>query len=155
MLDRIDAAILTVLQNDARCSNKELAARVGLAPSSCLERVRRLRERGVLRGFRAEVDPAAIGIRLEAMIAIRLDRHGRDVVRRFEEEVLALPEVAELYHVAGETDYLVRVAVRDSDHLRRIAVDALGARDDVRDIQTAVIFGHRRAAALPNFARPE
>ena len=66
-LDRIDFDILAALQNDGRLSNKELAAKVGLAPSSCLERVRALRESGVLRGFRAEVDPEALGIHLQAI----------------------------------------------------------------------------------------
>ena len=77
-LDRIDCTILEALQNDARLSNKELAARVGLAPSSCLERVRRLREDGILRSAHFVVDPHALGIGLQAMIAIRLHKHDRE-----------------------------------------------------------------------------
>ena len=73
-LDQIDVAILVALQNDARLSNKELAARVGLAPSSCLERVRRLDRDGVIRGYHARLHPPAVGMGLEAMISIRLDR---------------------------------------------------------------------------------
>jgi DNA-binding Lrp family transcriptional regulator len=76
-LDRIDFALLAALQKDARLSNKELAARVALAPSSCLERVRRLREEGVLTGFRAQVDPRALGIAMQALVFVRLARHAR------------------------------------------------------------------------------
>jgi DNA-binding Lrp family transcriptional regulator len=79
-IDRIDGRILDELQKNARLSNKELAGRVGLAPSSCLERVRRLRRDGVPRGFHAEVDPGALGIGLQALIAVRLARHSRDLV---------------------------------------------------------------------------
>ena len=92
-LDRTDFEILAHLQKNARLSNKELAARVGLAPSSCLERVRRLVERRVLRGFHADVDPAALGIEIEAMIAVRLVRHSRKDVDQFRAHVMGLPEV--------------------------------------------------------------
>ena len=74
-MDRIDDAILGALQNDGRMSNKELAAQVGLAPSSCLDRVRRLHERGVIRGYHAEVDPGAMKIGLQAFVFVRLTQH--------------------------------------------------------------------------------
>jgi DNA-binding Lrp family transcriptional regulator len=76
-LDRIDRALVRALQKDARLSNKELAAQVGLAPSSCLERVRRLRRTGVLRGFHADVAPEALGVGLQALIAVQLRQHSR------------------------------------------------------------------------------
>ena len=80
-MDGIDFGILHELQNNARLSNKELAAKVKLAPSSCLERTRRLSAQGVLRGFHADVDPAALGVGLQAMIHVRLARHSRNHVR--------------------------------------------------------------------------
>ena len=80
-LDRIDREILTALQKNARLSNKELAARMKVAQSTCLERVRRLRDDGILRGFHAEVDAKAVGVGLQAMIAVRLRRHSLDLVR--------------------------------------------------------------------------
>ena len=97
-LDQIDFAILENLQNNARLSNKELANRVHLAPSSCLERVRRLTGAGVFRGFHAEVDPAALGQALQAMITVRLRRHSRRDVMAFRAHLLALPEVLALFH---------------------------------------------------------
>jgi len=151
-LDRIDFAILAALQNDARLSNKELASKVHLAPSSCLERVRRLRERGVLLGVHARVAPKALGIGLQAMIAVQLSRHDADVVRAFQSEVLALPEVVAVYYLAGATDFLVHVAVRDAEHLRDVAVDAITARPGVTHVETSLIFDHASKPALPVYA---
>ena len=148
-LDRTDFAILDALQNDARLSNKELAARVHLAPSSCLERVRKLREDGVLRGFHADVDPAALGIGLEAMIAVRMDVHIRETVHAFLREVSELPEVVAVYYLAGAIDYLVHVAVRDVAHLRDFAVDSITPRHGVKHVETQIVFEHRRRAARP------
>ena len=151
MLDQTDFAIIDALQNDARQSNKDLAEQVGLAPSSCLERVRRLRESGVLTGVHSEVDPTKLGVRLQAMIAITLESHRREATVQLEEDLMAMREVIAIYHVSGETDYLVHVAVSDADHLRRVALDAFGARSEIRDIQTALIFGHRRSWIMPNY----
>ena len=150
-LDRIDFGILAELQNDARLSNKELAARVNLAPSSCLERVRRLREAGVLRGYHAEVDPAAVGVGLEAFISVRVRRHSRELLEQFQEHVLGLPETANLYHVAGANDFLVHVLVRDAEHLRDLALDAFTTRAEVEHMETAIIFSHRMRRVLPNY----
>ena len=105
-MDRIDDAILAALQNDGRMSNKELAAAVGLAPSSCLERVRRLHSRGVITGFHAELEPAALAIGLQAFVFVRLARHVRDDVETFRDYVAALPEVVGVYHVAGVEDFV-------------------------------------------------
>lgn len=150
--DRTDFEIVRSLQNNARLSNKELAARVGLSPSTCLERVRKLRATGVLKGFHAEVDPAALGICLQAFIAVRLKRHSRSLVEGFEAHALTLPEVVAVYHVAGATDFLVHVGVRDTDHLRSLAMDAFTTRREVAHIETSLIFGYTRAASAPGSA---
>jgi DNA-binding Lrp family transcriptional regulator len=150
--DRIDDAILSALQNNARMSNKELAVEVGLAPSSCLERVRRLQRRGVLRGYRAQVDPAALGIGLEAFVSVTLTQHSRTVVEAFREHVRGLRETVGVYHVAGQADFLVHVAVRDADHLRDLALDAFTTREEVSRLNTSLIYEHLRQPVLPNYA---
>ena len=147
--DRIDLRILALLQNNARISNKELAAAVGLSPSTCLERVRKLRVAGVVKGFHAEVDPSALGIGLQALIAVRLQRHTRALVEGFRVHALSLPEVRAVYHVAGVTDFLVHVTVRDADHLRNLAMDAFTARREVAHIETSLIFDYTRSPMLP------
>jgi DNA-binding Lrp family transcriptional regulator len=148
-LNRIDFAILAALQNDARLSNKELAARVGLAPSSCLERVRRLRTEGVLTGFRAQIDPRALGITIQALVFVRLARHARKQVKAFRQHALSLAESIGLYHVAGQHDFLVHVGVRDANHLRDLALDAFTSRPEVARIETHLIFEHVPTPQLP------
>jgi DNA-binding Lrp family transcriptional regulator len=148
-MDRIDFAILSELQNNARLSNKELAARVHLAPSSCLERFRRLVTDGVLLGFHAEVQPETLGVGLQAMIHVRLARHSRDHVEDLQEHLTAVPEVIGYYHLTGEFDFLVHVAVRDSDHLRNLALDAFTTRKEIAQIQTSLIFSKMRKSIWP------
>ncbi|MBL8623528.1 MAG: Lrp/AsnC family transcriptional regulator [Myxococcales bacterium] len=153
-LDRIDRALVAAVQQDVRRSNKELAARVGLSPSACLERMRRLRARGVIRGAWAEVDPRALGIDLEAMIAVTLRQHVRDDVESFRAHALALPEVVAVHHVAGQVDFLVQVAVRDSRHLRDLALDEFSARAEVARIETSIIFATTWSPRLPDYLDP-
>jgi len=143
-LDRIDYRILAELQNDARLSNKELSVRVHLAPSTCLERVRRLHEAGVILGAHLEVDLPSLGIGLQALIQIRLQRHSRQVVVDFQRHVLSLAEVTDLYHVGGSFDFLCQVAVRDADHLRDLALDQFTTRPEVDHLETSLIFEHIR-----------
>jgi DNA-binding Lrp family transcriptional regulator len=150
-LDRIDSRIVRELAKNARLSNKELAARVALAPSSCLERVRRLQTGGVLRGYHAEVDPAALGVGLQAMIAVRLKQHSRKLADAFREHVRARPEIVGVWHVAGETDYLLQVAVRNVEHLRNFALDALTVLEEVAHLETSLIFEHERVWTLPDY----
>ncbi|MFT4603993.1 MAG: DNA-binding Lrp family transcriptional regulator [Rhodothermales bacterium] len=148
-LDRTDHAILDGLVKNARLSNKELAAAVGIAPSTCLERVRRLNDEGVVTGYHAEVNPAAVGVGLQALIAIKLGRHSRPVVDAFQAHALGLPEVTQVFHTSGANDFLVHVAVRDAGQLRDLVLTAFTERPEVVHIETAVLFGHYRTAGLP------
>lgn len=145
-LDRIDRAILLELSKNARLSNKELAGRIRLAESSCLERVRRLLARGVIRGFHADVDRRALGNGLEAIVSVRLRQHSLALVRRFHQHLHRLPEVVATYHLGGVNDYLVHVAVRDTVHLKELALEAFAARPEVTHMETALIFEHQVAA---------
>jgi DNA-binding Lrp family transcriptional regulator len=153
-LDRIDRQILHALQNDGRLSNKELAARVGLAPSSCLSRVKRLQDEGVLQGFHARVSPRALGIGLQAMIQVEFRAHSREIIERFRDEVLARREVLAVFYVAGRTDFLVHVGVADAEHLRALVMDAFTTGTDVRHVETNLIFEHRADPVLPDYLDP-
>lgn len=154
-LDRIDSALLAHLQNQGRMPNQDLAAAVGLSPSACLERVRRLLGDKVVRGFHAEVEPRAFGIGLQAMIAVRLAAHTRAQVEAFHAYALELPEVVALYHVAGATDFLVHVVARDSDHLRSFALEAFTTRPEVAHLETSLIYEARRKHQLPDLIARE
>ena len=112
-MDDVDRSILAELEKDGRISNADLADRVGLSPSPCLRRVRRLEETGVIRGYRAMIDPAAIGRGLRVFAGVRLMRHSRVDVLAFERAVIRLPEVVHSHHVTGNYDYLLQVEVAD------------------------------------------
>lgn len=150
-LDRIDLEILTELQKNARISNKELAAQVHLAPSSCLERVRTLRDRGAFRGFHANVDPELLGIGLRAVTQIRLRHHTRDAVDAFAAHCADLPEVTRVLHVSGANDFLVELAVRDAHHLRDFLMDAFTTWPEVAHLETSLVFESRVKQVAPNF----
>jgi DNA-binding Lrp family transcriptional regulator len=151
-LDRTDRRIVELLQNDGRLSNKALAAAVGIAPSTCSERVQRLRDHGVFRGFHADVDPAAVGVGLQALVVVRLRQHAEELVRRFWEHTEAMPEVISVYHLSGGNDFLCHVMVSDSDHLRRVAVSGFTSLPEVSHIETSLIFEHRAKRSLPDLS---
>jgi len=120
---------------------------VGIAPSTCLERLRRLRTQGVIRGYHADVDPGLLGRPTQAIIAVRLEAHHRDEIGEFHRHVLALPETVSVFHVSGADDYLIHVAVRDSEQLRRLVLDELTARSEVHHLETRLLFEavHKRS----------
>lgn len=146
VLDDTDRAILAVLAADARTPNNAVAEAVGIAPSTCLARIRTLRERGVIRGFHADIDPTALGRGLQAMIAVRLRAHTRERVKEFIRDVPGLPDVVGVWHVAGADDYLLHIAVADSDALRDFVLEHLTTHPAVGHTETSLIFGHLRGA---------
>jgi DNA-binding Lrp family transcriptional regulator len=148
LLDRTDRALVAALQKDARTSNKDLATLVGLAPSTCLERVRALRARGVVRGFHADVDRAALGRALEAIVAVRVRPHSRVHVDDFWEYALSLPEVIEVFHVTGADDFLVHVGLADTEALRDFVLDRLTVRPEIGHVETRLIFDQARRPVL-------
>lgn len=150
-LDRTDRRILAILAQDARITNQDLAARVGLAASSCLERVRALRRAGVIRGLHADLDPVAMGIGLQALVAVRLRRHTREAVEGFQRYAIKRPEVLALFHLTGREDFLVHVACRDADHLREVALAAFTTRPEVAQIHTSLIFATEHKFVLPDY----
>lgn len=144
-LDRIDLQLLELLQNDARLTNKELAARVGLAPSTCLGRVQRLVQGGVVAQFSAIVDPSAVGLKLQAIVFVQFRTHNPIAVAQFQNDVLALPEVVQLYYMGGRQDLILHVVMRDTEHLRKVVLEGIASHPEVRHLETNIIFEHQRA----------
>lgn len=136
-LDRTDFGILRLLQNNASLSNKQIAAAVGLAPSSAHERLKRLRDDGVLRGTHADVEPKAMGVGLEALFLIELSKHERGGVDRFMAEVVEIPEVRSAFLITGRYDFVVHVVARDMRHLKDLALDRFTNRPGVTRIETS------------------
>ncbi|HEX2904435.1 MAG TPA: Lrp/AsnC family transcriptional regulator [Jatrophihabitans sp.] len=146
-LDDVDRRILAELSADARLPNNALAERVGIAASTCLGRVRSLRDRGVIRGYHADVDPGAIGRPIQAMIAVRMQSHARSHLTEFAAGVSELPEVLNVFFLAGADDFLVHVAARSTENLRNFVVVNLSGNPDVALTETNLIFEHIRAGA--------
>ncbi|MEV3937593.1 Lrp/AsnC family transcriptional regulator [Glycomyces sp. NPDC049804] len=139
-MDELDASIVRLLQTDARLSNRELARRIGVAPSTALERVRSLTKRGVIRGYGAEVDLAAIGRNAQALVTVQLGQHQRAAYEGFRETVGSWPEVLTVFTVSGGGDIVLHVAVQDTERLHSFLVDRLATRPEVARFQTSMVF---------------
>ena len=141
-LDEKDAKILEILQKDGRTANVDLARAVELTPSATSERVRKLEERGLIKGYTAILDPHALGLGLLAFVFIRVD-DPEDLIGRAEgtaEALSALPSVLELHHLAGEDCFLVKVRARDTNDLYRILRDELGPFKQIRSTRTTIVL---------------
>ena len=143
-LDDLDRRIVNALRSQGRLPNNALAERVGVAASTCLTRLRGLVDRGVIAGFHAEVDPAWIGRPIQAMIAVRLRGDARGSINEFSDRLAAMPEVLNVYFLAGADDFHVHVAAQDTDDLRAFVVQQLSSAPEVALTETNLIFEHKR-----------
>lgn len=141
--DAVDLRILALLEEDARIPNSRLAAEVGLAPSTCLNRVRGLVESGTITGFHAEVDPRSLGFPLEALVSVAIRSGARASIGAFLDEVGALPEIRQVFFLGGAEDFVLHVAITDSDHLREFVVSSLSGHPSVASTRTSVVFAHQ------------
>jgi DNA-binding Lrp family transcriptional regulator len=145
-LDDTDLTLLRELRADGRTTNAQLAARAGVAPSTALTRTRALRERGVVRGVHADVDPARVGRPLQVIIAVRLHGHTQAHVDSFRALAPTLPGVLQVFHVAGQDDYLIHLAAASADAVRAIILGRITKHPAVRSTQTHLLFEHLRGA---------
>jgi DNA-binding Lrp family transcriptional regulator len=150
-LDRIDCEIIRLLQKNARLSNKQIAAAVRLAPSTCHERIKNLQSSGVIRGAHADVDLRSVGLNLEAFCFIKLAKYERTAIDRFMTEIGSIPEVRRISLVSGRYDAVVQLAVRDVDHLRNLGFDRFTSQPMVVNIETSIVFDSRANNELPIF----
>jgi Lrp/AsnC family leucine-responsive transcriptional regulator len=110
-LDQIDHAILKILQQDARITNADLAEKVGLSPTPCLRRLRRLESEGIIKGYHAELNRETLGVNVTVIILVKLEREDESTLREFEAQIKKRPEVMECYLVTGKFDYFIRVMI--------------------------------------------
>ena len=148
VLDETDHEILRILVADARTPNNVLAAHVGLAASTCLMRVRRLQDTGVIRGFHADLAPEALGRPLQAIVSVRLQPNARPRIGSFAQRFAALPGVLNVFFLAGVDDFQIHVAAKSPDDLRDFVVRNLSASRDVATTETNLIFEHITGTAL-------
>jgi DNA-binding Lrp family transcriptional regulator len=140
LVDETDHRILEVLAVEARIPNNALAERVGIAPSTCLGRVRALVANGVIRGFYADIDPEAVGYPVQAIVAIRLQVDARNVINAFAKRLASMAEVRNVFFVAGGHDFFIRVATLDIAELRQFVLVNLSGSPEVAATETNVIF---------------
>lgn len=138
-MDRIDLQILRELQEDGRLSNQELAQRIGLSPSPCMRRVRQLEQDGVIQGYRAVIDPAAVGRSFEVLVSVEVKRD-RETVEAFEEALQDIPDVIEAYRLFGSPGCLLRIAVADLAAYERLWIERLTTLAGVTEVNSQIIM---------------
>jgi DNA-binding Lrp family transcriptional regulator len=156
-MDELDSAIIQHLQRDARQTNRDLARTVGIAPSTCLERVRALRECGVITGYHAEVSLPALNRHVQALLHVQIRPLSRAVIEGFKQYVSALPEVLSVFVVAGGDDFLVHVAVPSVEALHAFLMDKVSKRREIVGFRSSIIYQHSRnqeIAPLPTAGEP-
>jgi DNA-binding Lrp family transcriptional regulator len=150
-LDELDKAILRELQVDGRRTNRDIAAAVGVSASTALERTRSLRQRGVIRGTVLDLNLAAVGRGVQALIAIRIRPPSRRNIEGFRNWIAGLPETIGVFVVSGAEDFLVHIAVRDNQDLYAFVIDRLTERPEVADVRTSVVYEHlHKTQITPN-----
>ncbi|GAA2455334.1 Lrp/AsnC family transcriptional regulator [Actinomadura vinacea] len=147
-MDELDTEIVRLLQTDARQSNRELARRLGIAPSTCLERVRTLTRRGVIRGYHADINPADLNRGVQALVSVQIRPLSRTVINTVKDDVSGMPEVISVFVVAGGDDLVLHVGVPDLDRLHAFLLDRLSKRKEIVGFRTSVIFQHVHNTAL-------
>ncbi|GAB3611666.1 Lrp/AsnC family transcriptional regulator [Humibacter ginsengisoli] len=155
VIDELDAAILAILQNDARTSNREVASRTGVSPTTALERTRALRDKGLIQGTTLDVDLTQLGRGVQALISVRVRPPSRAAIEDFRDWVTALPETIAVFVTTGDHDFLVHVAVRDNEALYAFVIDKLTSRPELSDVHTSVIYEHiRKKIVEPTVIKP-
>lgn len=146
-LDDIDRNLLVELQNNGRITNVELAGRVGLTAPPCLRRVRVLEETGVIRGYHAELDPAALGFSIMVFAMVSLKSQAEDALRQFEDHMRTLPEIRECHMLNGEIDFILKIVSQDLQSFQEFLTSKLTPAPNVASVKTSLTI--RTAKQLP------
>jgi Lrp/AsnC family leucine-responsive transcriptional regulator len=146
-LDSFDHKIIAALQDDGRLANVDLAERIGLSPSPCLRRVKRLEREGYIDAYRALLDRTRIGLGFTVFVGVRLEAHANDRAGSFEEAVLEMREVIACHMVSGTVDYLLEVVVPDLAHYQKFLLNKLLVLPIVREVQSSIAISTLKAGA--------
>ncbi|KQB83085.1 Lrp/AsnC family transcriptional regulator [Corynebacterium oculi] len=139
-MDGLSRTILSALQDNARTTAAGLAARTGAAASTCLRRLRSLESSGAIRGYHADVDPAAVGFSLQVIAFVTLERENRATIEAFEKEVVTIDQVLSAERLFGDPDYLLRVVARDLEDYQRLRDNHLGSRPGLNKITSTMVM---------------
>ncbi len=148
-LDQTDFKIIELLQNNARLMNKQIAAEVGLAASSCHERIKRLWAMGVFNESRTIVDPEKLGFNLSVIVLAKLTQQGQVDIDALMNQLIAMPEIQQVYLVTGRYGLIILMIVKNMNHLKDVVRRAFSDTDDISDFETAITYESRRDLSVP------
>ena len=151
LVDQTDTAILSHLQNDASISNVKLAEKIGLSPAATLSRVKKLEQEGFISGYTAIINKEKLGYDLLCIVQVSLESHEVHLVQQFREEIQEMPQVLECFFLTGQSDYLLKVAVKNRQALEYFLVHVLTPASGVARLQTSVVLSEvkSRSTLLP------
>jgi DNA-binding Lrp family transcriptional regulator len=141
-LDEVDQRLLDLLASDSRRTNQSLAEALGLAPSTCLSRLKALKESGVIKRFTIEIDSDAVGLPLQALVSVRLRPGARHLMNAFGKDLRELPEIKQFFVLGGADDFLIHILAKNTEHIRQFVLDHLSANPAVAGTQTNLVFEH-------------
>ena len=148
-LDRTDRKLLELLQNDARLMNKQLSAEVGLAPSSCHERIKRLWAGGVLTESRTMVDPTKLDYSISVVVMAKISKKGQISIDTLMDKLIKKPEIQQVHIVTGRYDLIIHMIARSMDHLKEIARSAFSDSDEISSYETSIAYDSRWDLTVP------
>lgn len=146
-LDSTDRKLLALLVENSRRTNQSLADALGIAPSTCLLRLKALKESGVIERFTLDVDAELLGMPLQTLVSVRLRPGARHLITSFGEELRKLPEISQLFVLGGADDFLLHITARDTDHIREFVLEHLSSNPAVAGTQTNLVFEHARGTS--------
>jgi Lrp/AsnC family leucine-responsive transcriptional regulator len=153
-VDKFDLAILKVLQGDARASLQDISKRVGLSPTPCWNRIRKMEADGVIQGYTARIDPAAIGFTETVIVQVTLESHTDETLYDFGNSLEQIPEVLEAYLVSGDYDYYIRIAVKDTRDYERLLRERLYRIPGIRHSKSSFVLRTLKESLIPLSSAP-
>lgn len=153
-VDKFDLAILKVLQGDARASLQDISKRVGLSPTPCWNRIRKMEADGVIQGYTARIDPAAIGFTETVIVQVTLESHTDETLYDFGKSLEQIPEVLEAYLVSGDYDYYIRIAVKDTRDYERLLRERLYRIPGIRHSKSSFVLRTLKESLIPLSSAP-
>ncbi|MGC3987796.1 MAG: Lrp/AsnC family transcriptional regulator [Pseudorhodoferax sp.] len=149
IFDKTDLAILRILLQDARRTLQEIGAEVGLSPTSCWSRIKRLQDEGVIKRYTVEVDPASLGYQDTVIVQLTLESHTEDTLYAFGQVLATIPEILEAYLVSGDYDYYIRIAVRDTRDYERLLREKLYKIPGIRHSKSHFVLRVLKESTVP------
>ncbi|SAH84655.1 AsnC family transcriptional regulator [Bordetella ansorpii] len=153
-LDKFDLAILKALQDNARASLNDIGALVGLSPTPCWNRIKRMEKEGVIRGYTVDIDPAKLGYTDTVIVHVTLESHSEETLYEFGRALSDIPEVLEAFLVSGDYDYYIRIAVRDTRDYERLLRERLYRIPGIRHSKSGFVLRSLKETRLPLMAPP-